>query len=61
MGFHEDHRNIVADRWGQKYRESDLSTGKFKKYMEQKMKEYGWSEKDIKIMCARAIGKGDEQ
>lgn len=61
MGWAEEHRNTVADRWGKKYRESDLSPGKFKKYMEQKMKEYGWSEKDIKIMVAKAIGKDDAE
>ena len=61
MGWAEDHRNTVADRWGQKFRESDLSPGKFKKQMERTMKEYGWSEKDIKKMVARAIGKDDSQ
>ena len=59
MGWSEDHRNTVTDRWGQKYKESDLSPELFSKYMKEKMKEYGWSEKDIKKMIARAIGKDD--
>jgi hypothetical protein len=29
--------------------------------MKETMKKYGWSEKDIKKMVARAIGKEDEQ
>lgn len=61
MGWLEDHRNTVADRWGKKFDESDLSPIKFKKIMEKTMKEYGWSEKDIKAMVARAIAKGVEQ
>lgn len=60
MGWHEDHRNTVADRWGQKFRESDVSPRQFSVYMKKKMKEYGWSEADIKKMVARAIGKGEE-
>ena len=61
MGFHEDHRNVVADRWGQRYRESGMSAEKFSKYMKKLMLEYGWSESDADKMVARAIRKGDEQ
>lgn len=57
MGWAEDHRNTVADRWGQKYKESDMSPEKFSKYMTETMKKYGWSAKDIEKMVARSIGK----
>lgn len=55
MGWVEEHRNTVADRWGQKFRESDMSPERFCKYMTETMKQYGWSEADIKKMVARAI------
>lgn len=61
MGFHEDHRNTVADRWGQKYRESGMTAAEFSKHMKKTMLEYGWSETDADKMIARAIGKDDEQ
>ena len=61
MGFHEDHRNTVADRWGQKYQESGMTAAKFSKYMKKTMLEYGWSEADADKMIARAIGKDDTQ
>lgn len=61
MGFHEDHRNTVADRWGQKYRESGMTAAKFSKHMKKTMLEYGWSESDADKMVARAIGKEDAQ
>ena len=57
MGWAEEHLNTVADRWGQKYRESDMSPEKFSKHMIETMKLYGWSATDIKKMVARAIGK----
>ena len=57
MGWAEEHLNTVADRWGQKYKESDMSPEKFSKEMAAIMKQYGWSEADIKKMVARAIGK----
>lgn len=57
MGWAEEHLNTVADRWGQKYMESDMSPEKFSKYMAETMKKYGWSATDIKKMVARAIGK----
>ena len=57
MGWSEDHRNAVADRWGQKVRESYLSPDDFRNLMERTMKSYGWSEKDIEKMIDRAIGK----
>ena len=61
MGFHEDHRNTVADRWGQQYRESGMAAADFSKYMKKTMLEYGWSEADANKMVARAIGKDDAQ
>lgn len=61
MGFHEDHRNTVADRWGKKFRESDMSPEQFSKEMKEIMKKYGWSATDIKKMVARAIGKDDAE
>ena len=57
MGWAEEHRNTVADRWGEKYREGNTSPVKFQKQMERTMKDYGWSEKDIKFMVAIAMGK----
>jgi hypothetical protein len=59
MGWHEDHRNTVADRWGQKYRESGMTATEFRKYMKKTMLEYGWSESDADMIVARDIGKGD--
>lgn len=59
MGWHEDHRNTVADRWGQMYRESGMTAAKFKEHMKKTMLEYGWSESDADKMIARAIGKED--
>lgn len=61
MGWIEDHRNTVADRWGQKYRKSGMTADKFSKYMKKTMLEYGWSESDADKMVARAIGKCEEQ
>ena len=60
MGWNDDHRNAVADRWGNKFRESSLSPDKFKKQMKRTLKEYGWSENDIEKMVTRAFGKDDE-
>lgn len=57
MGWAEDHRNAVADRWGQKFQESDLHPEKFREFMEATMKDYGWSAKDIQKMVERAIYK----
>ena len=59
MGWAEEHRNTVADRWGKKFMESDMSPEKFSKHMTETMKKYGWSATDIKKMVARAIGKED--
>ncbi len=55
MGWAEDHRNTVADRWGQKYRESGMNAADFSEYMKKTMLENGWSESDADIMVARAI------
>ena len=60
MGWADDHRNIVADRWGQQYRESGMTADKFSKYMKKTMLEYGWSEEDAAKMVARAVRKDDE-
>ena len=57
MGWNEDHRNAVADRWGQHYRESGMTAAQFSKYMKKTMIEYGWSEFDASKMVARAVGK----
>lgn len=61
MGWIEDHRNTVADRWGQKYQESGMTAAAFSKYMKKTMLEYGWSEADADRMVARAIRKDDAQ
>ena len=57
MGWAEDHRNMVADRWGQKYRESGMTATAFSNYMKKTMLEYGWSESDADRMVARAMRK----
>ena len=57
MGWAEEHLNMVADRWGRKYKESDMSPERFSKYMTETMKYYGWSATDIKKMLARAISE----
>ena len=57
MGWADDHRSTVADRWGQQYRESGMTAAQFSKYMKKTMLEYGWSESDTDKMVARAIGK----
>ena len=57
MGWAEDHRNAVADRWAQKFRESYLSPDDFRILMRRTMESYGWSEKDIEKMVIRATGK----
>ena len=59
MGYHEDHRNTVADRWAQKYRESGMTAKKFGEYMRKTMLEYGWSEYDAAIMVVRALKGGE--
>ena len=59
MGYHEDHRNTVADRWAEKYRESGMTPKKFSEYMRKKMREYGWSEYDIAVMVERAMRKAE--
>ena len=57
MGWAEDHRNVVADRWGQKFREGGMSAEYFSKHMKKAMLENGWSEEDAAKMVARAVGK----
>lgn len=60
MGWAEDHRNTVADRWAKKYRESGMSADEFSKHMKKTMLENGWSEEDATKMVARAVRKDDE-
>ena len=60
MGWHEDHRNAVADRWAKKFKESGKTTDEFSKHMKQTMLEYGWSETDADKMVARAVRKDNE-
>jgi hypothetical protein len=57
MGWAEDHRNAVADRWGQKYQDSGMTAANFTEYMRKTMTDYGWSESDTEKMIARAIRK----
>ena len=56
MGFHEDHRNAVADRWAEKYRESGMTPEKFEAYMRKTMISYGWADADIDKMIKRTMG-----
>ena len=58
MGWHEDHRNVVADRWAKKYHESKMTEEQFTEYMREFMLKCGWSEIDTEKMIARAIRKG---
>ena len=60
MGWADDHRNTVADRWGQQYRESGMTAEAFSKHMKKTMLEYGWSEEDAAKMVARAVRKDVE-
>lgn len=55
MGWSEDHRNTVADRWREKYLQSGMTAEKFGEYMKKTMLEYGWSEADADKMVARAL------
>lgn len=59
MSWHEEHRNTVANRWAQKFRESGMTAAKFGKYMKKTMLEYGWSESDASKMVARALKGGE--
>jgi hypothetical protein len=61
MGWAEDHRNTVADRWKQQYRKSGMTAAQFSKYMKKTMLEYGWSESDTDKMIALAVGKDDAE
>lgn len=61
MGWADDHRNIVVDRWGQQYRKSGMTAAQFSKHMKKTMLEYGWSESDADKMVTRAIGKDVSQ
>ena len=59
MGFREDHRNTVANRWAQKCQESGVTAKEFGEYMRKTMLEYGWSEYDAAVMVARALKGGE--
>lgn len=59
MGWIEDHRNTVADRWAKKYRESGMTAKKFGEYMRKTMLKYGWSEYDAAVMVVRALKGGE--
>ena len=54
MGWNDDHRNAVADRWAKKFRESGMTAEEFRRYMKETMLEYGWSEADTQKMVAQA-------
>lgn len=60
MGWADDHRNMVADRWAARFRESDMSPKLFIMIMKETMRKYGWSEIDIQNMVERALGKSYE-
>ncbi len=57
MGWHEDHRNAVADRWTKKYHESGMAKEEFINYMRKFMIQGGWDEIDINIMISQVIKK----
>ena len=54
MGWNDDHRNAVADRWAKKFRESGMTAAEFSKHMKKTMLDYGWSEDDADKMVAQA-------
>ncbi len=60
MGWHEDHRNAVAERWAKKYYESKMTEEQFTEYMREFMLKGGWDKTDINIMIACAIRKGGD-
>ena len=55
IGWSEEHRNAVADRWKIKYQQSGMTEKKFSEYMKKTMFEYGWSEEDVDKMVKRAF------
>ena len=61
MGWREDHRNAVAERWAKKYRENKMTEEQFTEYMREFMLKGGWEENDINIMISKAIKEGDKE
>lgn len=61
MGWHEDHRNAVAERWAKKYHESKMTEERFTEYMREFMLKGGWSEKDVNLMISKAIKEGNKE
>lgn len=55
IGWSEEHRNNVADRWKKKFQESGMNADDFSEYMKQTMLKYGWSESDANKMIKRAL------
>lgn len=55
IGWAEEHRNTVADRWNKKFQESGMNAENFSKHMKKTMLEYGWSESDADKMIKRAL------
>lgn len=55
MGWTEDHRNAVADRWREKYIQSGMSAADFSKHMKKTLLAYGWTEDEVNQIVARAI------
>lgn len=55
MGWTEDHRNAVADRWREKYRQSGMCAADFSKHMQETLLGYGWEESDVQTMIERAV------
>lgn len=55
IGWAEEHRNAVADRWKIKYHQSGMTEKEFSEYMKKTMIEYGWSEADANKMIKRAL------
>lgn len=55
MGWTEDHRNAVADRWRVKYTQSGMSAADFSKHMEKTLLGYGWTASEVQMMIARAV------
>lgn len=55
MSWTTDHRNAVIKRWREKFKDSKMSAEEFKEMMYNRMIEYGWTEKEAKIMSERAV------
>lgn len=57
MGWNDDHRNAVADRWQEKYRKSGMCAADFSKYMKKTLLAYGWTIADVQAMISKVTAE----